>query len=234
MKTMRSSCERRREKKKERKGEPSDSESPGCPRVYTRIYVCRLRRFTKLSYARRSRINYSYKTHQSFLHFLFHERSRVFIASKKYLSIGKGPSLLLPSDFRIDTGTIRCRWKIPRHAKPTLWSLINFIPEYIRRKKQTIIYIYVNRTNKSTKFHARLRWAREASSRPIHTGNVTYRSLGSIEGFAKHSWPAEWFHMGINAGGRRFAFCFRKAFDSVGDHYASRPHTSSSRAAFTR
>lgn len=30
-----------------------------------------------------------------------------------------------------------------------------------------------------------------------------------------------------NAGGRRSAFCFRKTFDSVGDHYTSRVHVSS-------
>jgi len=42
-----------------------------------------------------------------------------------------------------------------------------------------------------------------------------------------HPWLAKSFHVNINAGGRRFAFCFRKAFDSVGDHYASRVQTSS-------
>lgn len=38
---------------------------------------------------------------------------------------------------------------------------------------------------------------------------------------------AESFHETVNAGGRRSAFCFRKAFDSVGEHYTSRVHVSS-------
>lgn len=50
----------------------------------------------------------------------------------------------------------------------------------------------------------------------------------SIARFAKHvPCLTESFHENVNAGGRRSAFCFRKAFDSVGDHYTSRVHVSS-------
>lgn len=57
---------------RERKRDPTAK----VPDVYyscARMYATR---FTKLSYARRSRINYSYKTHQSFLHFLLPTRVR--------------------------------------------------------------------------------------------------------------------------------------------------------------
>lgn len=70
------------------------------------------------------------------------------------------------------------------------------------------------------------------SSRFVHS--VTDKMLRvaspyrSIARFAKHvPCLTESFHENVNAGGRRFAFCFRKAFDSVGDHYTSRVHISS-------
>lgn len=70
------------------------------------------------------------------------------------------------------------------------------------------------------------------SSRFVHS--VTDKMLRvaspyrSIARFAKHvPCLTESFHENVNAGGRRSAFCFRKAFDSVGDHYTSRVHVSS-------
>jgi len=84
-------------------------------------------------------------------------------------------------------------------------------------------------------FYTKLRYRSSERKEPRHDSFIQSRttlrvasSYQSIARFAKHvPCLAESFHENTNAGGRRFAFCFRKAFDSVGDHYTSRVHVSS-------